>query len=331
MQLRLLALPNMLGEYLRLVFWPSGLHFYRSYDILRFPLWGWLGAAVIFLGGVVFVRRASPGTGRLFLFGVGWFLLMFLPVLNIVPLVFEYSYVALFEHFLYTPLPGCLLALAAVLMHVFRRAQGAATKYLRLTLISLFVLMAAWTTRQTTSWQSEQHLFYRAVAFEPQLSRVQILAGLAAYHAGDDARAVHHLQRAGLILDDYLHQVRVPAARTAYFGLKREALLYQGLVLERQGHSHQALAALQEALIIKSDHVILNRIGLIHLRHKDILSAEAAFREAIRLHAEDVASQSNLAVCLLLSGREPEGRQMLRAILQKHPGYPPAIRNLERF
>jgi hypothetical protein len=106
--LRLLAIPRTILMYGGILLWPQGLHYYRSVDILA----SWQAAAVGLLAvaaGITFLVQSLKHIARPLIFAVGWFIIALLPVLNIIPLVHEYSYIAAFEHFLYLPLAGFFL------------------------------------------------------------------------------------------------------------------------------------------------------------------------------------------------------------------------------
>ena len=92
--------------YLGTIFFPHDLHYYRSVDILR-PNGASIIAFLIVLSAVVWtILKVPQPHRRLLVLGAGWFGITLLPVLNIVPLINEYSLILTAEHFLYLPLLG---------------------------------------------------------------------------------------------------------------------------------------------------------------------------------------------------------------------------------
>ena len=52
--------------------------------------------------------------------GFGWFLASLFPVLNIVPLINEYSFILTPEHFLYLPIVGILIVVVTAADHFLK-------------------------------------------------------------------------------------------------------------------------------------------------------------------------------------------------------------------
>ena len=96
--LRIMAIPRTLLLYVRLLIFPKGLHYYRTVDILQLKPVVNVLAILVCAAVVMLVRRMRER--KLAVFGLLWFLITLLPVLNIIPIIHEYSFVAAFEHFL---------------------------------------------------------------------------------------------------------------------------------------------------------------------------------------------------------------------------------------
>ncbi len=210
--LRVLAIPRTLLMYGRLIVFPYDLHYYRSTDILR-PFWpGMVGLAVLVGGLVWWARRASRKKAAWLIFGLGWFILALGPLLNILPLINEYSLILTAEHFLYLPLWGFLTAASALLAGKVRREIWIAALGICLVL----------TTRQVTYWRGEVPLFERVVRYEPSFGRAHILLGKAYMKEGRYARALAAQQKAAAIMRGYIAKVADGPVKEFYRGYLRD-------------------------------------------------------------------------------------------------------------
>ena len=107
--LRVLSIPLTLLIYLRMIIFPYDLHYYRSVDILKPFLGPSLLLIFVFVLFYFLIRLAPRIHRRLLLLGLGCFLVSLAPLLNIVPLINEYSFILTAEHFLYFPVIGIFL------------------------------------------------------------------------------------------------------------------------------------------------------------------------------------------------------------------------------
>jgi predicted CXXCH cytochrome family protein len=64
--------------------------------------------------------------------------------------------------------------------------------------------------------------------------------------------------------------------------------------------------------------------GLFLTARGDAAGAEAAYRHAVRLSPDALASRQNLAMLLAASGRDADAERELEALLERRPGWPPA-------
>ena len=72
--LRLAAIPRDIGMYLRLVFFPYDLHYYRNTDILKSNTIAWALALISVLGTYFTFLIVTAGTPIAAVLGLGWFL-----------------------------------------------------------------------------------------------------------------------------------------------------------------------------------------------------------------------------------------------------------------
>jgi len=212
--LRLAAIPRDIGMDLRLIFWPNDLHYYRSTDILQSNSIAW-ALALISLGGIFYAYQKWPKAQGTLILGLGWFLAALLPVLNIVPLINEYSFILTPEHFLYLPIVGILI-IVVVLADSFLKSF----KKLALgVLISVCLLM---TWHQNTFWQSETVLFERMLRYEPNFGRGHLLLAKTYYLNGQPDLAEGHFEKAYTIMSGYAKKAKNPVAENYYLKYVKE-------------------------------------------------------------------------------------------------------------
>jgi len=331
--LRLKAIPKTLLIYCRILVFPYDLHYMRSLDVLRPSIGSWFGC---FLGVVLIwqlIKRMPPYQATVAMVGWAWFLITLAPVLNVIPLIHEYSWIAIFEHFVYLPSVGFFLFVFITGEFYWRRFFKIHSRRLGLVSTALVVIvLGGWTIRQNTFWRNEIVLFERAVRYEPDLGRLRLLLGKAYYFAGKNTKASRQLSTALTIMQDYFTKTRFNKARSFYEYFLKEIYFVLGHVRERQGDYRDALEMYRRALIYGlRDTRLHNNIGVNLIRLNEYERAMVHFRAAIQLNPLDIAAINNLAICLIETGQRDEARRLLEQAVRLNGDYVPARQNLRRL
>jgi tetratricopeptide (TPR) repeat protein len=158
---------KVLGEYLRLLVWPARLSADYSYN--QIALFGWtlstweewktVLALVACAAVAAAAVRAYPRRKPLF-FGIGFFLITFAPVSNLVILIGT----IMGERLLYLPSVGIMLCVVYAAREFPRRVPGDRPAYLTVAKAALgivVVALAARTWDRNVDWADERH-FWRA-------------------------------------------------------------------------------------------------------------------------------------------------------------------------
>ncbi len=154
------------------------IHFYES------PLqWlAWLSFAVLIgvIALAVAVRERMPAIT----FGIAWFLVMYLPVANLLPVGYIVA-----DRYMYLCLPGVGVAVAALLQKIGRSAVWwvAAT---------VLLLLAGLTVVQNSCWRDEHTLWRHAARVNANSTWAQESAALSYYLTGELDEALIHAQLA---------------------------------------------------------------------------------------------------------------------------------------
>ena len=233
---RLLTVPQIFLDYLRLLILPVGLNALRDVSLVDIP-WQFFLQAVGFLAFITIWITCYDRTPPVF-FGMGWLLLTLLPVLNIVPLSNTKTYIA--ERYLYIPCFGfCLLA--GHLFHaVFKPDNGSSRIRLFLAVFFLFGMVEAYgfeTAKRNLVWRNELSLWKDTVKKSPDSFVVRTNLALALYAKGRMEEA-HRVIKEAIRLNpnhDMPHFIR-------------------GVILYHKGLFHESMGELDKTLRINPNH-----------------------------------------------------------------------------
>ena len=274
--LRLAAIPWDIGMYLRLVLLPYDLHYYRSTDILQPHTIPWLTALAFVLVLVLVYKRNLKARPIIFL-GFGWFLAALLPVLNVAPVINEYSFILTSEHFLYLPMVGVLIVVVSAADHFIKRSR----KLLLAFLVGGCLLL---TWYQNAFWSSEIALFERMLRYEPDFGRGHLLLAKAYYFNGQPQAADGHFKKAYLIMSGYAHKTGDVMARNFYLGFVKETLFDWAHNYSAMGRWDAALDKYRQAAFIDShDASLYNNMAFVDLHLGDKKDAYLNLQKARQL------------------------------------------------
>ncbi|MBI4309047.1 MAG: tetratricopeptide repeat protein [Candidatus Omnitrophica bacterium] len=296
LKLRVLAIAQTLFTYIRVVLFPYDLHYYRSTDILSASLWWWPAL----IAAAFLIARAEKAVR----FGALWFILALLPVLNIVPLINEYSLILTAEHFLYLPMVGIVVIGVMYGQKLFKKQA----KWALVLVVAVWGMVAI---GQNTFWRSETALFERAMAFEPNFARGHLLLAKAYYFDKRYEAANTHFDQAYTIMKGYAAKTmaninstdcrgnRCKAANTTaqrfYLGFMKGILFDWAHSLEGLGRFHEAKDKYQHAIAIDPrDPVLWNNLGVLEVKMGDMAQAKSNFEKALEISPDFVPAKDNL-------------------------------------
>lgn len=338
LKLRLLSIPAALLVYGKLIAWPVDLHYYRSLDLLAPKL-----SPMLFVFGTglliaALLLKVEAKARRQILFGLGWALIFLLPVLNIIPLINEYSFIQAAEHFVYLPLAGVLMAVAALVP----RFRSCSRQVLLLAAVGMVLACGMLTFRQLPCWRSEVALFERAAAFEPQLGRVRLLLAKAYTVTGRYDEALVEYNAALQIMSDYVKKAGLSKAAEVYAQYIKEIYFDRGQVFGFMGDSgastrdylNSLSVALERGSVFHDrarDSRILNQLGLNMVRSGEMLRAERYIKAAVMTDANDVEALNNLGMVFLQKNNTSMARFWFERALKVRPGFGLAWENLKKL
>jgi hypothetical protein len=293
--LRILAIPRTLLTYIRIIFVPWDLHYYRSLDILQPFVPGMIIGVIVLAGGAWLLRQMEPPVRRVSSFGLFWFGVILLPVLNIVPLINEYSLILTADHFLYLPVVGLIVFSLMVWVHWAERKNLAFHgSWMRELFWLIILLLTLMTVQQNQHFRSEIALFENTVKHEKRFGRGHILLGKA-YYANDQVRpAIMQYQQALSIMYGYYAKVGRSEARSFYARLIEEIYFDLAHCYERLHQEQKALWAYAQALSLNSQNaVVYNNMGVLFMRWGRISQAVRCFEASYEID-QNILAKRNL-------------------------------------
>jgi len=166
---------HALVVYIRLVFWPVGLHMDRDIpvSIHIWDGWSWLGALIIIMVIVqlfILYRRTDKILFNVWFFGSGIFFVNLLPTSGIVPINAR-----IYEHWLYFSLFGLFVLVAFYLdktLSFFKNKNSTLYSLFIIFLIIYFSFFGVQTIRRNIIWGDTEAFYLNILYYEPQDVRV---------------------------------------------------------------------------------------------------------------------------------------------------------------
>ncbi len=327
LKLRLLAIPGTIGMYVKLLFLPTGLHYYRSIDILAPYAGAWAagGLAVVLL--VLALRPLPSDQKKLAWFALAWFAVALGPVLNIIPLVHEYSFVVASEHNLYLPSVGIFLFFSILAGHY---ANG--RRLLTGVSIAAVLVLSALSFNQNSFWKNEIVLFERSSQMEPRLGRVRILLAKAYFQAGRMDEAIGQYAEAEKIMSGYAGKTQSPKARRFYEGMLKgiysdsaQSYAFKRDFVTSVGQYDKAIA------LDPGDSYLYSNRALSLIGAGDMPGGIKDLEKALSLNPDNLLAANNLSICYIQQGNAGKAKGLLEWILTKDPGLAAARDNLNKL
>lgn len=289
--------PLRLSMYLRSLCFPFGLSgFYLAEETtVRAVLLGYIPAAAL-LALATWRRR-----DRMVLFGILWFVVFLVPVLNVVPLgVYTGG-----DHLLYLPSVGGILAIVGLLAAAVRAVPNArAAGRVSVATLAVVSCLFAWETQRYIGfWHDDVSLWRHLVQGNPGSALAHNSLGLALLDKGDVV-AAERAFRDGLSAE--------PGDWRLWFGLAEVSV--------RRGDYAAAERYLREAMTRDSAHSLIHYyLGNIACLRKDYAGARAAYEQAVRLNPRDYQSMYSLGRVLEMTGCPAEARRHFEEFIRSAP------------
>jgi len=293
---------NVIVKYIQLLFVPLGQNLDYDFPIARsfleFPTWiSFLAIISLLTIGIRLFNRH-----RLISFGIFWFFL----TLSLESSIFPIADV-IFEHRLYLPIVGWVIALSVTIIYIFRSSK---------TQQSIFIIMIAMCSMFT---------FQRNLLWSDRIAFLEDIA----HKSPRKPRAYLNLGRA--YIEHRQYDLALQALNTALILNPRyaQAYLNRGVVYEIFNQSEQALHDYEEAIKIIPDYEkSFYNIGSIYSKEQKYDEAIKYFSKAIELRPDLVESYNARGSMYGIKGQHDLALEDFNRALVIDPQNKAALNNL---
>ena len=316
---RICLVPSIIFTYIKLLLFPKGLHMERSDFLFERPHYffehGLILAISVLTAIAVFVWLVRKRR-REALFGFGWFILLLIPVLNIIPIN---AFIA--EHWLYLPSAGFFLLCSSALIGLFRFES------IKLCIASfavvILVMLCTLTIRQNYIWRDPVFFYKYTLKFSPLSTRLRTNLGVEYFNLGlyKDAEREYRqalaAEPAGVnAINDYINlgaalywQGKKKESMEAYdnaIRLKPDSPLGYWFMANILFHDNQTKKAIgfykKAAELVPSNASYWLTLGNAYQKDKDLKEAEGAYKKAIAAYPAFFEARINLGAVYYRQG-----------------------------
>lgn len=328
---------NVIGIYIKLLFFPVGQNLDHLYAFKKGFLDGYTPFAFLFLVGLVVIGILNLKKRPIIAYAIFWFFLTLSVESSIIPIRD-----ALFEHRLYLPMFGFAIFIAYLIMGLsaYQRSLGIP--------VSLVIVLSlgTMTLLRNHVWRDGLTLWSDVVSKNPLNPRAHNSLGSVLAELGRMEEAASHFTEALRIMPDYTDALNNLGSAKGRMGKPDEAVNHfsealridpdyeeahynLGIILERLGNYDLAATHLLEAVRLKPDYwEAYNSLGSIRMKQGKPREAEKHILEALRFNPDYAEAQNNLGSALARQGKRKEAIEHFLKAIDLKPGYAAAHYNL---
>lgn len=313
---------RVIVTYFRLLFFPANQRFdydypiYRSFFIPEVVLSFVFLLLVFSLGVYIFFLSRSPEKNnrslyRLVAFGFFWFFITVSAESSIIPIAD-----VIFEHRLYLPSIGFLVALVSAIELLRTKYAGRMASVLTISVVAMMLLatgLSAATYERNSVWRDRFGLLEDEVKKNPRKDRPRYLLGIMYGEQGKMEEAVHHLKIA---------TTNNPASIGSHYSL---AITYM-----RMGRLEEAIYEYRQTIALKFDfadaHASLADIYTQQGRNFEALNE---YLIALKLKPDSAEIHYKLGNLYMYLGQKDEAGKEYRYTLLYNPNHIEARKKLE--
>ena len=288
-------------------FWLNNMYVdYTSTSIFEYKVMLSL-LVILFLIGILFFQVRADN--KINLFCLGWFVLTWLPVSNIIPISTKMA-----DRYLYLPAVGLFLLFSLSVYNTSHRwLSRKAKQFIALPVIAFLVFSLSYLSiDRNRVWANSQTLWEDSLRKAPAYWVPHMNLGLTMAQQGMIEEAISY----------YRESLRLnPHSAHTHNNL--------GVVLLERGQIGDAISHYIEALRLKSDYAeTYNNLGVALFRLGDLDKAIARYRQALQLEPTFGKAHNNLGNALAEQGRLDEAIFHYVKALETKAHYPEAHNNL---
>jgi Flp pilus assembly protein TadD len=303
---------------------------------------------ILAMAGLVVCWRSRHRWGRPWLFGLGYFAVLLLPVLGFVNISYmRHSLVA--DRWQYFALIGPIALAAAGLTLGVGRIASAGKLLLPVLSAVLLLALGTLTWRQSRTYSDLDTLWQATVSRNPNCAVAHNEIGTGLLHQGREEEAIARYQKALALMPTYglahhnygcalLKLGRLDEAIDRF----RKALVhhqgfypaehYLGVAFLQRGRMDEAAAQFEKTLAMQPDFAEAHyHLGNLRLQSGRIDEAILHFQSAATLQPTSAEAVNDLGVALCQKGNFDEALPCFRKALELQPNFAEAHNNLGRI
>ncbi|MCC7202777.1 MAG: tetratricopeptide repeat protein [Nitrospirae bacterium] len=268
---------------------------------------------LLVIAGFLLLWRFRRSWGKAWLFSLGYFVVMLLPVLGFLNIYFmRYSLVA--DHWQYFSIIGPIALVAAGVTMSLSRWEKRYSFFKPVLCGALLLALIVLTWRQSTMYTGIEALWRTTIARNPGSAMVHNNLGGLLLERGQTDEAIIHIKKALDLEPDHAN-----------------AHDNMGNALRRRGQLDEAIAHYQSAIEIEPNHFKAhNHLGFALFQTGRVDEAIAHYRKSLQIYPGYGDAWNNLAYALQQTGRVDEAIPLYQTSLKLQPGNAPAHSNLAR-
>jgi protein O-mannosyl-transferase len=303
---RLFTMSKVVIYYLKTMLVPYPLHVeYGNYSIIRTARYFYEPGVIASMSAlliicvltILFVKYSRAAS-----FGVIFFFICLLPVLNLVPIG-----TLLAERFLYLPSAGFILTLTLPFSYYEKWREG--TKKAALTACAMIIILfGALTAARNLDWKDDLSINYSTIKVTPGNHIAYYNLGVLLSRNPEKAQEAASCFKKSIELSNYYH--------APYVGLA-------GLYMKQKMYDNAILVAEQASRVSPGNSDDLYILGTAYLNKGDTAKAINIFRKALEITPGRNDISSNLAIALYKSGELTEAARMCRKTIELNPNNAP--------
>jgi protein O-mannosyl-transferase len=339
----LLTMFRVLFDYIRNLIFPLWLN-NRYVDYISVSVFHYqIITSVITIGLLVsFLFRQVKSKHKLPLFCLGWFLITWLPVSNIIPIAGMMA-----DRYMYIPAVGLFLGFSLTIRHLSDNLiLSRRFDYMPVLKVALLIFLSCFTFQRNEVWRNSITLWKDSVKKDPYNPIAHNNLGLAFYKIGKYDEAVRHYSEALNIKPDFsgahnnlgnaltnqgktteaiAHYKQALKINPAYI----KAHINLGNVLKEEGNYNEAIYHYSEVLKAVPDFAdIHSYMGNVRYRQRQTAEAISHYSMAIEFNPEYAEAHNNLANVLLEQKDYKKAIRHYKAALEVDPTNPLYLNNM---
>jgi len=294
---RLLTTSKVFMIYLRLLFFPVGLHMEWNIPLANSFMQDEVFLSVVGLIIVGFFVYFLSRTSKLKFFAISWFLVTLFPQSNIFPLNYFMS-----ESWLYIPSIG-FFTLLAIYLYDLKQRSKLCSLLAAFIIFSSVIFYGILTFKRADTWADPIRLYTEVLRYSPNNTKARINLGTILATSGSYDEAMEKYKEASELMPDDA------GARAGLGSVYAEKQMYD-----------MALEEFKKAVELNpKDYVAHNNIGIIYKQKGKIKKAMQEYAEALKLNPSYPLTYNNIGNIYLDSGQNDAAIRFYKKAINLDP------------